>query len=118
MIIHAQPRVGFISGKSEMKAVIAQKLRQKLIALRVGHGAIEQQMRETRSLRQHAGDIGIAHRQFLGDDARGERVGAGATERLRQSERAQAELRGRVDLRRQQTAVLDIEPAGLELLRA
>ena len=79
MIIHAEPRFVLMTGKGEMKTVVAEKLRQEFIALRVVHGAIEQHMRQPRCFRQYAGDIGVAGRQFLGHDAGSERIGAGTS---------------------------------------
>ena len=45
----------------------------------------EQQPAERTGLRQHRGDVGIADRQLLGDDAAGQAVGADAAELLRQA---------------------------------
>ncbi len=80
MIIDAQPRIGpaLAAGEGEMIAVAVHELRQERIALRIVHAPIEQHMREPRAFRQHGGNVGVAGRQFLGHDARGQRVGAGA----------------------------------------
>ena len=119
MIIDAEPRIGraLVAGEGEMITVVVEEFRQERIALRIVHRLIEQQMGQPRGFRKRAGKVGVAGRQFLGHDAAGERIDPGAAARLRQSERAQAQLRAGVDLGRQQAAVADIEPVRLERRR-
>ena len=63
-------------------------------------------MREPRAFRQHRGNVGVAGRQFLGHDARRERVSAGAAALLGQSEACAGPIcEACVDLRQQQAAV-------------
>ena len=99
MIIYAEPRIAarLAAGEGEMITVAALKVRQVRIALRIVHAPVEQQMREPRAFRQHGGNVGIARRQLLGDDAGGERIDAGAAAILRQRQAAQAHLRGLVE---------------------
>ena len=119
MIVDAEPRIGsaLVAGEGEMIGVVFQELRQKGVALRIIHGPIEQQMSEPRAFRKRGGKVGVAGCQFLGHDAAGQRIHPGAAALLRQSERAQAQLRGGVDLVRQQAAVADIEAVRLERRR-
>ncbi len=102
--------VGLVIGEREVIAVVGQERRQEAPALLLRHRAVEQQVGERRRLRQHRRDVGIAGRQFLGHDAAGERVGAGAAGILRQRERAQAHLRGLVERIEQQRLGQRLEP--------
>ncbi len=74
-------------------------------------------MGKRRGLRQHGGDVGVADRQFFGDDAAGEIVGAGAARVLGERERAQPHLRGLVEHVEQQRPRARFEPLGLERRR-
>ena len=109
--------VGLVLGDGEIIAVVGEECRQEAAALLVRHRAVEKFVGECRGLRQHRGDVGIADRQFLGDDAAGEIVGAGAARVLRERKRAQAYLRGLVEHVQQQRPLARFEPGRRERWR-
>ncbi len=119
MIIDAERGVAIrlVLGEREVIALLGKERRQEAGALLLGHQPIEQRMRERRGLRQHGRDVGIAHREFFGDDAAGEVVGAGAASFLGQRQRAQADLRSLVQRLHQQRPRARLEALRLERQR-
>ncbi len=99
MIVHAERVIapGFMSGVREMIAVVLQELRQEAVALPGRHTLVEQHVAERRRFRERGRKVRIARGQFLGDDARGQGVRARAAALFRERERAQAQLRGRLE---------------------
>ncbi len=106
---HGDPALG----ESEVKAFVRHEWRQQALALRGRHRALEP-AGERRRVREHRGDVRIAHRELLGDDATGEGVRAGAAGRLRQRQRAQPQPRRRLELRREQRLGEGLQALGPE----
>ncbi len=69
---------GFTIGKSEMVTIVLQDLRQEALPLSRRHRLVEQDVAERRCLGERRRDVRIARRQLLGDDARGQSIGAGS----------------------------------------
>jgi hypothetical protein len=92
-----------------VEGIVPDEGRQEALALRGRCRALELP-RQHRGVTEHRRDVGVARRQFLRDDAAGERVGARAARALRQRERAQPQPRRRLELRRQQRPVERLEP--------
>ena len=115
VVVHAQRGVlvRFPLGAGEVEVVVLEECREEAVALVRRHRR-EQPPRQRRRLGQHRGDVGVAHRQLLGDDAAGQRIGADAAEVLGQRQRAKPHLRGLPQNVQRQAAVGKVEPVGLE----
>jgi hypothetical protein len=116
MIVHAKAGVvaRLMIGEGQMTAVIFRKARQQAIALRIGHGVAEQDLRKPRGFRECRGDAGVAGGELFRHDGAGELIGASAAVLLGERQRSQAKLRGLVEQRHWQRAIADIESIRLE----
>ena len=89
--------IGLVICQRKVMAIVRQERRQEPHPLLRRHQPVEQNVGEQGGLREHSRDVGIAQREFLGHDAAGERIGAGAAGFLGQRERSQPKLRGFVE---------------------
>jgi hypothetical protein len=102
--------VWLVMGESEVIAIVLDERGEKAFALFGRHQLVEQDAAEPRGFGQCRADIRIAGRELFGNDAGGERIGARASQILRQRKRPQPHLRRLVEHIERQAAVAGVEP--------
>ncbi len=114
MVVDAERRIDIrlFARVRQVIARIGQKFRQEALALRLRHQSIEQDVGEHPGLREHGGDVGVAGGELLDDDAAGEAIGSRAAGAFGKRERAQAELRGLIELVQQERPLARFQPIG------